>query len=116
MAETSNRRIELVAEADDSTSEAARTGIGLILGFVLGRNSLIAAATGAEQFEFAIAHFVGVVLACVAGALFVGNMYDRMCRAAAGAEDNAPADETDPATDTDRLTPIPAERPSGLPR
>lgn len=119
MAEESNRRIELVAEPTDSTREAARTGAGLILGFVLGRNSLIGAATGSEQFELAIAHFVGVVLASVAGALFVGAMYDRMNRAAARSVEDAAtemADDADAANTPALTTNPPTELPLGMPR
>lgn len=84
MAEESTRRVELIAESDKSgTREAARTGLGLMVGLFLGRNSLMAAASGSEQFEFAIAHFVGLVLASVAGALILGTLYDRASRSAA---------------------------------
>lgn len=111
MAETSTRRVELVAESTNSTREAARTGLGLLIGFFLGRNSLIAAATGSEQFEFAVAHFVGLVLASVAGALLLGAIYDRASRAATQAE--APVDEAE-SGEPDIPTPSP-ELPMGMP-
>lgn len=88
--------MELVAESNNSTREAARTGIGLMVGLFLGRNSLIGAATGAEQFEFAVAHFVGLVLVSVAGALLLGAIYDRASRSAArAAAEAAEAEESE---------------------
>lgn len=111
MAEESTRRVELVAEADNSKREAARTGIGLVVGLVLGRGSLMGAATGTEQFEFAIAHFVGLVLASVAGALLLGALYDRNARVAAKAE--AALLEAAEA-EAEELSPSP-ELPIGMP-
>lgn len=113
MAEESTRRVELVAESNDSKREAARTGGGLMLGLFLGRNSLMAAASGSEQFEFAIAHFVGLVLASVAGALLLGTVYDRMSREAARTDREPEADDTstpEPASDTSS-----PELPMGMP-
>lgn len=76
------RRIELVDQADSGGQEGIRVGIGLLVGLFVGRNSLIAAATGSEQIEFAIGHFVLVVLVCVGGLLFVGNLHDRFIQRA----------------------------------
>ncbi len=89
------RRVELVETATPEGAEAGRTGLGLIIGLILGRSSLIGAATGSERFEFAIAHFVGVVLACVGGVLLVGVMYDRATRRTPleGSTEGDPADE-----------------------
>lgn len=111
MPEESTRRVELVAESTDSTREAARTGIGLMVGLFLGRNSLIAAATGTEQFEFAIAHFVGLVLVSVGGSLLLGSLYDRAKTTAEKAE----ADDAE-ATELDDTEPSPSpELPIGMP-
>ena len=111
MADASTRRVELVAEASDSKREAARTGAGLMVGLFLGRNSLVNAATGAEQFEFAVAHFVGLVLVSVAGALLLGSIYDRASRSAA----KATADAAETAeTDAVEASPSP-ELPIGMP-
>jgi len=82
-----------------------------MLGLFLGRNSLIAAATGAEQFEFAVAHFVGLVLASVAGALLLGAIYDRASRSAAKAAADAAATE-EPDTPDPSSSP---ELPIGMP-
>lgn len=117
MAEESTRRVELVAESNNSKQEAARTGLGLMIGLFLGRNSLIGAATGSEQFEFAIAHFVGVVLAAVAGCLLLGGLYDRSVNDATTADEDEAAETTD---DTDGATPVPmsestTELPLGMP-
>ncbi len=71
------RRLELVAPAGPGRAESARVGAGLLVGLVVGRSSLMGAATGSEQFEVAIGHFVGLVLICVAGALVIGGAYDR---------------------------------------
>ncbi len=94
-----NRRVELVQTATPGNSEAGRTGLGLVIGLFVGRSSLIGAATGSEQFEIAIAHFVGVVLASVAGALLLGVLYDKASRSAASVQDeeDSPAADTSPA-------------------
>ena len=83
MADDSGRRVELVAGPTASKTETGRVGAGLFVGLIVARNSLIGAATGAEVFESAVAHFVGVVLLCVGCALFIGNVYDRAVRHAA---------------------------------
>ena len=111
MAEESTRRVELVAASSDSKREAARTGLGLVVGLFLGRNSLLAAATGAEQFEVAVAHFVGLVLVSVAGALLLGTMYDRASRSA---ERSAAAAAKEAEPDADKPNPSP-ELPIGMP-
>ncbi len=111
MAEEPTRRVELVAEADDAKREAGRTGLGLVIGLVFGRNSLIAAATGTEQFEFAIAHFVGLVLASVGGMLLLGALYDRASRHAAKAE-TALLEATDSEPEDSPTSP---ELPIGMP-
>lgn len=110
MAEESTRRVELVAESTNSTREAARTGLGLIVGLFLGRNSLLGAATGSEQFEFAVAHFVGVVLASVAGALLLGAIYDRSLRNTERKTDEADSPEHN--TETPAPT---SDLPMGMP-
>lgn len=111
MAEESSRRVELVAESSDSSREAGRTGLGLITGLFLGRNSLLGAATGTEQFEFAVAHFVGVVLASVAGVLLLGTIYDRTVRSAERA-----ASEAAEVAETEAESPSPtSELPVGMP-
>jgi hypothetical protein len=111
MAEASTRRVELIAESSDSKREAARTGGGLMVGLFLGRNSLMAAATGAEQFEIAVAHFVGLVLASVAGALLIGAIYDRAIRSAERA-----ANEAAKQAELDAEEPNPSpELPIGMP-
>ncbi len=115
MPEESTRRVELVADSSDSTREAARTGFGLMVGLFLGRNSLLAAATGAEQFEVAVAHFVGLVLVSVAGALLLGTMYDRASRSAErSAAEAAKKAESDPESDAGNSNPSP-ELPIGMP-
>ena len=101
-----NRRVELVETSTPSGSEAGRTGLGLIIGLVVGRSSLLGAATGSEQFDVAIAHFVGVVLASVAGVLLLGVLYDQ-ARRSTTTEDH---DETTP---TDDSTSTPSELPIG---
>lgn len=111
MAEESGRRVELIAEPNNSTREAGRTGLGLMIGLFLGRNSLLGAASGAEQFEFAVAHFVGVVLASVAGVLLLGAMYDRTVRSA---ERSAKATAEPAEIDTDNTSPT-SELPMGMP-
>lgn len=111
MAEQPSRRVELVAESSDTTREAARTGLGLFVGLFLGRNSLLAAANGGEQFEVAIAHFVGLVLVSVAGALFLGAMYDRAAHTAEAAE-RAAAEEAEPVEEDPSPSP---ELPIGMP-
>lgn len=122
MAEEEQRRIELVAENDNSKQEAFRVGAGLMTGLVLGRNSLFAAASGSEQFEFAIAHFVGLVLACVAGSLFIGALYDRYRKALeeedaaaeAAAEAEALAEAETGALTTGAIGAIPLASPDPL--
>lgn len=117
MADESSRRVELVAETDNSKREAGRTGLGLLIGFVLGRQSLVGAATGTEQFEFAIAHFVGLVLASVAGVLLIGVLYDRNARIAAKTEAaEQAADEANQAPElgAEPTSPSP-ELPIGMP-
>lgn len=74
------RRVELVETSSPEGAEAGRTGLGLVIGLVVGRSSLIGAATGSERFEVAVAHFVGVVLASVAGVLLLGVIYDQATR------------------------------------
>ena len=71
----STRRVELVQQSGDDQNEARLTGVGLLSGLFLGRGSLQAAASGSEAFASALAHFVVVVLACVAGALVLGRIY-----------------------------------------
>lgn len=117
MAEESTRRVELVAESNKSnTREAACTGIGLMVGLFLGRNSLMAAATGSEQFEFAIAHFVGLVLASVAGSLLLGTLYERASRAAEKAAEAELADEEEITEEIDtEEVPVSPELPIGMP-
>lgn len=95
----SSRRVDLVETATPANSEAGRTGLGLIIGLFVGRSSLIGAANGSEQFEVAIAHFVGVVLVSVAGVLVLGMLYDQAKRSATIDQDDedSPIDETSPA-------------------
>ena len=85
----SARRVELVETSDPDGAEAGRTGLGLVVGLLIGRSSLIGAATGTEQFEVAIAHF-GVVLASVAGILLLGVIYDQTTRKAPTVEEPTP--------------------------
>jgi len=80
VAELESRRVELIAVSSPGKNESARVGLGLVVGLVVARKSLLAAGSGQEQFEWAIAHFVGVVLTCVAGALLLGYLYDRSIR------------------------------------
>jgi hypothetical protein len=103
--EQSSRRVELVETSTPSGSEAGRTGLGLIVGLVVGRSSLLGAATGTEQFEVAIAHFVGVVLASVAGVLLLGVLYDQATRSTPDVDDR----EATPADDD--TTSLPSELP-----
>lgn len=119
MAEEEQRRIELVAENDNSKQEALRVGAGLMTGLFLGRNSLLAAANGSEQFEFAIAHFVALVLACVAGSLFIGSIFDRYRKAIEEEEAAAEAEAIEDGHDRpDQLAPgadaIPLTAPNPL--
>lgn len=94
-----SRRVELVATATPERIEAGRTGLGLIVGLVVGRSSLVGAATGAERFEMAIAHFVGVVLVSVAGVLLLGALYDGARRSADAAAAAQLSSREDDATD-----------------
>ncbi len=96
------RRVELIETSDPDGAEAGRTGLGLVVGLVVGRSSLIGAAMGTERFEVAIAHFVGVVLASVAGVLLVGVIYDQAKRSTRMVEETTPgspdAGEVGPST------------------
>ena len=62
-------------------SQSFRLGAGLLAGLALGHRSLIGAATGSEQFELAIAHFVLDVLACLVGIVTVASTYERLTQA-----------------------------------
>ncbi len=81
--------MELVAQPGPRGTEAGRTGAGLLVGLVVARGSLIGAAFGTEQFEVAIAHFVFVVLVCVAGALLLGRLFDTFVRLSAPSRDES---------------------------
>lgn len=87
------RRVELIATSTPATTEAGRTGLGLLIGLFVGRSSLIGAATGSERFEVAVAHFVGVVLVSVAGVLLLGVLWDQARRSARPVEQT----EADPS-------------------
>jgi len=93
------RRIELVASSSPDNTEAGRTGLGLMVGLFVGRHSLMGAATGSERFEVAIAHFVGLVLVSVAGALILGVLYDQAKRTAERADQAANESATDVEVD-----------------
>lgn len=100
----STKRIELVANSTPDTREAGRTGLGLLIGLFIGRNSLLGAATGSERFEVAIAHFVGVVLVSVAGVLLLGVLWDQARRSS---DDDEPPSETEPASESVGATELP---------
>ncbi len=107
----SSRRVELVETSDPDGAEAGRTGLGLVVGLVVGRSSLIGAATGTERFEVAIAHFVGVVLASVAGILLLGVIYDQVTRSTPMIEETTPG-----SPDTGEVGPSTrSELPIGMP-
>lgn len=86
-----------------------------MVGLFLGRNSLMAAASGAEQFEFAIAHFVGLVLASVGGSLLLGTLYDRASRSAAKAAEQAAQEAAEANQPVPEEAPVPPELPIGMP-
>lgn len=68
--------------------------LGLLIGLAIGASSLVAAATGTEQFEMAIAHFVGVVLTSVTGFVLLSYVLDRCLREVAESETAADPNST----------------------
>ncbi|MFT7597578.1 MAG: hypothetical protein ACI8TP_000498 [Acidimicrobiales bacterium] len=92
MADQPTSRVELVAAGSSTRLDGGVLGLALLLGLFLGRNSLLAAATGREQYELAIAHFVIVVLACVVGA----SVLTRVVRSLMPSAKPQPADEVSP--------------------
>ncbi len=69
------------------------TGIGLLGGLYLGRASLVAAATGAERIDAALAHFVFMVLVCVGSLLVLGRLIDTVGEMASAGERRGMDDE-----------------------
>lgn len=85
-------------------ADSLRFGAGLLAGLFLGRGSLIAAATGQEQFELAIGHFVLVVLVCLLGIALIGVAYERLMDAQQ--EDEIEDDADTVLSDETQLVPL----------